>query len=362
MNPDGYLDIDGKALQEGAEYMVKSRIIGREINITMQDGSTKTRIVYEKQVVFWSKKYANKAKADREKVISKAKDMVDNPSKYDKSTSYGAAKYVENIAYDKKTKQVIAATKKELKFDESKVLEEEKYDGYYSIVTSEMKMSTQKIIDIYRGMWEIEETFRITKGSLEARPVYVSRKDRINAHFLSCFIALVIIRLLQKLTGKVYSSDRIIDCLNKISCSKEEDNLYLFDYRSDISDAIGEALDIDFTKKRLRLGEIKSIIADAKKSIKEEDSIIQNQQDEVVVERFVEVLEADDVGNDRIKSRGGRRKALKDIIIQLEEIRSAENAYKEKIPENLQSGEAYESAEETVELIEQAIELLNESF
>ena len=93
----------------------------------------------------------------------------------------------------------------------------------------------------------------------------MSLEDRIEAHFLTCFIALVIIRLLQKLTGKKYSAERITQCLNKIACSLEQDNLYLFDYRSEISDAIGNALGIDFTRKRLRQADIKNILANCKK-------------------------------------------------------------------------------------------------
>ena len=126
-------------------------------------------------------------------------------------------------------------------------------------------MSDGKIIDTYRGLWEIEETFKVTKGAIEARPVYVSREDRIGAHFLICFIALVIIRLIGKKTNRKYSVEKIISCLNGISCSNEQDNLYLFDYRSEISDTIGNALGIDFTRKRLRLGEIKNILAESKK-------------------------------------------------------------------------------------------------
>ena len=133
------------------------------------------------------------------------------------------------------------------------------------MVTSELKMPDEKVVETYRGLWEIEESFRITKGTIEARPVYVSLEDRIEAHFLTCFIALVIIRLLQKLTGKKYSAERITQCLNKIACSLEQDNLYLFDYRSEISDAIGNALGIDFTRKRLRLADIKNILANCKK-------------------------------------------------------------------------------------------------
>ena len=72
-------------------------------------------------------------------------------------------------------------------------------------------------------------------------------------------------RLLQKLTGRRYSCEKIADRLNRVSCSHEDGNIYMLDYRSETSDVIGKALDIDFTKKRLRLNEIKNIIANTKK-------------------------------------------------------------------------------------------------
>jgi len=72
-------------------------------------------------------------------------------------------------------------------------------------------------------------------------------------------------RIMQKKTGKLFTAERIVECLNNISCSNEHENIYLFDYRSDISDAIGEALGIDFTNKRLRLLEIKKILGQVKK-------------------------------------------------------------------------------------------------
>ena len=76
---------------------------------------------------------------------------------------------------------------------------------------------------------------------------------------------VVIIRLIQKKTDRRYSVEKIIECLNKIACSNEQDNLYLFDYRSEISDDIGNVLGIDFTRKRLRLADIKNILANSKK-------------------------------------------------------------------------------------------------
>ncbi|GAI23938.1 unnamed protein product, partial [marine sediment metagenome] len=245
-------------------FKIKSRRIARDINVTMMSGKTAKKTVYEKQVVFWAKKYADKARAERQEVVKKAMELVSDPTKYNRAIAYGAAKYVKNVEFNKETGEILEGSKSPC-FDFDKLAEEEKYDGYYAIVTSELKMSDGKIIDTYRGLWEIEETFKVTKGTLEARPVYVSREDRIGAHFLICFIALVIIRLIQKKTDRQYSAEKIIACLNRISCSNEQDNLYLFDYRSDISDTIGDSLGIDFTCKRLRLGEIKNILAESKK-------------------------------------------------------------------------------------------------
>ena len=263
LDDKGYAGSDGKPAGEGASFKIKSRVIARDINISTKSGRKAKRVVYEKQVVFWAKKYADKARAERGELVKKAMELVEDPAKYERATSYGAAKYVKDIRFDKKTGEVILGKKP--CFDLEKLKEDEKYDGYYSIVTSELDMADGDIIDTYRGLWEIEETFKVTKGTIEARPVYVSRHDRIGAHFLTCFIALVIIRLIQKKTGRRYSPKKIIGCINSISCSNEQDNLYLFDYRREISDAIGKALGIDFTKKRLRRGEIKNILAESKK-------------------------------------------------------------------------------------------------
>ena len=263
LDDKGYAGPDGRPAGEDTSFKIKSRRIARDINVSTKSGRKVKRVVYEKQVVFWAKKYADKARAERSELVKKAMELVADPAKYERATSYGAAKYVKDIRFDKKTGEVILGKKP--CFDLEKLKEDEKYDGYYSIVTSELGMADGDIIDTYRGLWEIEETFKVTKGTIEARPVYVSRKDRIGAHFLTCFISLVIIRLIQKKTGRKYSPEKIIECLNSISCSNEQDNLYLFDYRREISDAIGKALGIDFTKKRLRRGEIKNILAESKK-------------------------------------------------------------------------------------------------
>ena len=258
-----YTDSDGNPAKEDADFKIKTRYAVRQINVTMQSGKIAKKLVDEKQVVFWSKKYADKAKAEREVMVKKAQDIIINPSKYNKGTTYGADKYIESITFDKTTGEIIKEGKT-LSFNLNKLEEEEKYDGYYAIVTSELEMAAQEIIDTYRGLWEIEETFKISKGTLEMRPVFLSLEEHINAHILICFISLVILRIIQKKTQMLYSAQQITDCLNRISCSLEEENLYLFDFRSPLSDAIGKAFDIDFTSKRLRLGEIKKVLANAK--------------------------------------------------------------------------------------------------
>jgi hypothetical protein len=264
LSADGYTDKNGKYITEETDFIIKERVTARKINVTMDSGRIAKKTVYEKQVVFWSKKYCLKARAERDEVLAKAMELIADPKKYNKATSYGAAAYVEDLAFDKDTGEVLD-TGKQLSLDTAKIKEQEKYDGYYSIVTSELHMSAPEIIETYRGLWEIEETFKITKSDLEARPVHVWKHEHINAHFLSCFIALTILRLIQKVLDREFSAARIVECLNKIECMNEHENIYLFGYRSEISNRISKVFGLDFSKKRLRLADIKKILGDVKK-------------------------------------------------------------------------------------------------
>ena len=265
LNEAGYRGRDGKALTPDYEYKIKSRIDVREIQVTMKNGSKKTRLIDEKQVVFWSKNYADKARSEREEIINRAYEIIADPKEYNKGTVHGAVAYIRNITFDKKTGEVCEEPGEKLLFDSEKAQEDAKYDGYYSLITSELEMPDHRVIEIYRGLSEIEDNFKVSKSDLDIRPVFVSREDRINAHVLTCFIALVIIRLIQKKTDYNFTPEQIVDCLRNISCSLEHENIYLFDYRSPISDVIGKAFGIDFTNRRLSLSEIKNILAMSKK-------------------------------------------------------------------------------------------------
>jgi transposase len=259
-----YVLDDNNYRWESDKYKIKSRVYQREIIVQDQEGKNKKVHINEKQVVFYSLDYDRKAKAERAPALMKARELVENPGKYRKATSYGAAKYVKNLQFDKKTGEIVITEQRPV-FDDEKLREEEKFDGYYAIVTSELDKTDEEVIKIYRGLWRIEESFRITKSDLETRPVYLSREERIQAHFLICFIALTLVRILEHRLGNVYSVARIIESLYSVSCSRLEENWYIFDYADEVTETIREKLGIDLSRKYLRLGEIRKILGDTKK-------------------------------------------------------------------------------------------------
>lgn len=249
----------------GTEYKRKSRKCPRTIQVTSQAGKKLKKTVDEKQVVFWSEKYDKRAKADRAAAIAKAQDLAKNPGSYTRATSYGAAKYVKKVDYDKDTGEILMASSI-LELNEEKLREEEALDGYYILLTSEMNRSDDDIIDIYRGLWRIEESFKVTKSELESRPVYVWTRDHIEAHFLTCFVALTIARILEMKLKQKYSVGKLLETLSKAQCTLVQQNYYLFDYYDDVLKDIGTVMDIDFAKRIRTLGEIKKVLADTKKS------------------------------------------------------------------------------------------------
>ena len=257
LNDDDYVWI-------GGNYKKKSRHYPREITITNIHGKKTKYRIDEKQVVFYSRDYDNRAKKEREPIIQKALELINNPSKFNKATSFGAAKYVKDLVFDTTTGEILTVGHKP-KLDIDKLREDEKFDGYYAIVTSEYKESDERIIEIYRGLWRIEESFRITKGDLSARPVYLSREEHIEAHFLTCFLALTILRILGHRIENKYSPAKVIECLNNSSCAYVQENLYMFDFYNDILHYIGQTFDIDFSKKFMCLNNIKKILGNTKK-------------------------------------------------------------------------------------------------
>jgi transposase len=260
----------------GNEYKRKSRVERREIQVDFdrKDGTThkKKVLVDQRQIVFYSEKYAVRSKALREAALKKAEKIINDPAAYTRAMAHGALKYVMNVDVDKDTGEIKAAKSGTPCFNLDVIREEEKYDGYYAIVTNVFderedngKFGDDQIIDIYRGLWRVEDSFSVTKGELETRPFFLTREERIKAHLLICFISLVIVRLIQKRTAFKQSPEKLIEAMNKLSCSLEGGNLYLFDYRSDVADDLAKAFGLDFSMLRLTRAEIKKNIGDAKK-------------------------------------------------------------------------------------------------
>lgn len=241
-----------------AIFKHKSRLYAKKVKIKKDNKRNVTYIVYQKQLVYYSKKYAEKQKHERELAILKAKDLISNPGKYTHATSYGCAKYINNLVFDKKTGEIIQNHILSLNFD--KIKEEEKFDGFYSIVTSEKNLSDQQIRDIYKGLWKIEESFKITKSNLETRPVFVWTSEHIQSHFLTCFVSLMILRLLELKTNHLYSTNKLIDALKNFNCRKIEHDIYLNSYNSPIINDLSAIYNLDFSNKFLLLKKIKNFL------------------------------------------------------------------------------------------------------
>ena len=241
-------DDDGREVT----FTHKSRIHPKTIQVnTTVPGQKKKRkkpvSIDQKQMAYYSEKYAKKQKHDRDIMVARAKDLIKHPKKYDKITAAGSGAYVQNIAFDKSTGEIIEG--RELVLDEAKIYEEEKYDGYYSIVTSELKMSDHEMRETYRGLARIEETFKISKTEFESRPVFVWTNEHIEGHFATCFTALVLIRLLQSKLGSRYPIGKTIESLRKYNCTQIGTTLYQFVYYDEILEECGKIFHLELNNR-----------------------------------------------------------------------------------------------------------------
>lgn len=259
---DKIIDEDGDEII----FKHKSRIYPKKMYITREDkGLTKSGnkkkqsiTVDQKQMVYFSQKYADKQKRDRQMVIEKAKDLIKNPGAYTRATSYGAAGYINNIKFDKETG--VISNGSELSLDVEKIKEDEKFDGYYSIVTSEENLSDLELRNIYKGLAKIEETFKITKSEFDARPIHVRLEDHIDAHFLICFISLVIIRIIQSEINNKYTIKNLLEKIQNFKCTHMAGNLYKFiGYKQEIQ-YLNRKLSINIDKKYDSRENIKKIL------------------------------------------------------------------------------------------------------
>jgi transposase len=225
---EALFDPEGWHTTEDGSYrwkLTEDEYKGKDIHVEYHNGERIEKRVSVKRIrkvlLYWSKADAEMAVKKREEKLLRAERSTKNNAY---SIQHGKDRYVAEATVLKETGEILE--KKQMKkiqtVDREKAERDAKFDGYFAIVTSEMDYDAQKIREVYHGLWKIEESFRIMKSDFDARPIYVNTRAHIRAHFLICFVSLVIIRLIQHFMGKnQLSAERIADTLREANCLLE---------------------------------------------------------------------------------------------------------------------------------------------
>ena len=263
-------------IKKSDAFKYKSRIIRKKV----KDSEGKTRIITEKVVVYWSKKFYEKEIYENQSFIEFLRKLKETPANFRVSATQikNLKKYFKKELVDIETGEMVDSTKLRALIDENAEDEFCKYFGYYQIVTSELEIEDTEIIDKYHQLTQIENQFRIMKGSLETRPIFVRDRDHIEAHLLICMIALVVLRLIQKRiidysgikdieknweTG--LNDERIVDALRKWTVEDMDGNLFrMNNVNNPDLQKILNAFQVKIPEKFFTRQELKSL----KKSIK----------------------------------------------------------------------------------------------
>ncbi|HFU4500129.1 TPA: IS1634 family transposase, partial [Streptococcus suis] len=188
------LDPEGWHFNAEGTFAKKSYIRSRKL------GTGKgSKMIKEKVVLTWSKKYADRERIRRDSALEYASHLT-NAELFRQTSKKGGKKYLDLSYLDKETGEIKPFSPL-IQLDLEQVEFDAQFDGINVLVTSEIELSDEAILDSYRQLSKIEDCFRVTKTELESRPVYVWTEEHIQAHFLTCFIALILIRLLQYRTN-----------------------------------------------------------------------------------------------------------------------------------------------------------------
>ena len=217
----------------------------------------------QKLIVTYSLKYRNYQRQIRNSQIERAKVAIANKSfKLDKCNQNDFKRFIKKTNI---TKDGEVAEKKVLSLNTDTIQKEEKFDGFYGVCTN-LDDDPEEIIKVNQRRWEIEESFRIMKSEFKARPVYLSRDDRITAHFTTCFLSLVILRFLEKVLDEKYTSSEIIDTLKNMNMQKNFDCSYEPIYtRTDLTDDLHEKFGFRTDYEILQESRLKKILTKTKK-------------------------------------------------------------------------------------------------
>lgn len=270
-----YDDTDYIKVSEDFKY--KSRIIKR----TIKDENNVKHNIEEKVVVYWSKKFQERAEKENKSFLDFIKKLQDTPENFRITTLQNKSirKFLKKEYINKYTGELVNSSEIKPMLDVDKIKAYKKSLGYYQIVTSELTMEETEVIDKYHGLTQIEEQFRTMKSTLETRPIYVRTAEHIEAHLLICFIALIMIRIIQRkiintkqvpIKEDMYwttgiNGNRIQEALNKWQVDLMPNNLYRFmNIENEDLQIILKAFEINIPKKLFTIGELKSIKSNIK--------------------------------------------------------------------------------------------------
>ena len=217
----------------------------------------------ETVIITYSPKYKAYQSKIRNAQIDRAKKMIQSSDKTRKGKgSNDPARFVQRTSV---TEDGEIAQKNIYQLDEAKILEESMYDGFYAVVTN-LEGDIREIININKQRWEIEENFRIMKSEFEARPVFVRREDRIKAHFLTCFISLLVYRLLEKKLGEEFTCSQILETLRNMNVTLlSKDSGYIPSYkRTKITDKLHSSFGFRTDYEFIRKSTMRTIIKETK--------------------------------------------------------------------------------------------------
>lgn len=216
--------VDVKDRKNEVLYRIKECVDDFSYSYTDTDGSRKTIKLTEKRIVTFNPKLAEKQKYEINKQVEKAKKLKASEAK---KSEYGdSAKYVTFTPADKKGKKTDGKIKVEI--NEKAIENAKKLAGYNLIVTSEIYMSASEIYGAYHNLWRIEESFRIMKSQLDARPVYLQKEDTITGHFLICYLAVLLTRLFQIHTlNDNYGTEEIFDFIRDFRVAQVSERKYI---------------------------------------------------------------------------------------------------------------------------------------
>ena len=214
-----------------------------------------TKKLHQRLIITYSPKYAIYQKTLRDKQVERAQKMLDSGNtKKNRKNPNDPARFIETTASTKEGE--VADIHHYL--DENKIAEESQYDGLYAVCTDLLDDEVGDILKVSEGRWQIEECFRIMKTDFSARPVYLQDENRIKAHFLICFLALIIYRFLTKKLESKYTCEELLDTLKTINFVEVQEQGFIPTYKresitDDLHEACGFRTDYQFiTKSKMK--------------------------------------------------------------------------------------------------------------